>query len=128
MHRGWFAAPGALALVLLIGLVAMAAYHAGGGGHEVVLTTGSTGETVHLWRGHGWRDGGGFFPFFFLFPLLSFFLVFLLFRALFWGGPRWQSYRGEGGPMHRRFEEWHREAHADDRTHAHDAAPPKSDE
>ena len=51
--------------------------------------------------------GFGFGPLSCLFPILGFFLLFGLFRLIFWGGG-WR--RGWGGP-HGGLEEWHRRAH-----------------
>lgn len=51
---------------------------------------------------HPFGLGFGFFGF--LFPLLFFFLIFALFKGLFWGG--WRGPYGAG-----RYEEWHRKAH-----------------
>jgi hypothetical protein len=56
--------------------------------------------------------GFGFGLFGCLVPLLFFFLIFGLFRAIFWGGPwgwRGRHYWGQGVPPG--FEEWHRQAH-----------------
>jgi hypothetical protein len=57
------------------------------------------------------RWGFGIGPLGCLFPILGFFLLFLLFRGLFWGwGGGWGRHGWGGGP-HDRFEEWHRRAH-----------------
>ncbi len=56
--------------------------------------------------------GFGFFPFGCLFPLLGILLVFLLVRAVFWGG-RWGGPRHWDGGVPPRFEEWHRRAHGE---------------
>jgi hypothetical protein len=96
---------GVLAATVLLG-VAGVAYQAGQH-HEVVTRTVGDGEVVRVvggygygGYGHGW--GGGFF----LFPLLTILLVFLLFRGVRWGGYRggWGGGYGPCGPQ--------REAHA----------------
>jgi len=53
-----------------------------------------------------WRFGYGFFPFF---PLVFVLSWFFLVRALFWRGG-WGRHYGSGVPP--AFEEWHRRAHA----------------
>jgi hypothetical protein len=117
-----------LAIVLAIVLV--------GGGIYVAYTTGfdngavaaaapgdngivgdGTG-TVVVDRHYGWHGGFGFFPFFFLFPLLFFFLIFGAFRARRWGGGPGSGWGGGPGGwvppkemMEQRLTEWHKNAH-----------------
>lgn len=54
-----------------------------------------------------WSFGSGFFPFFPLFVVLSWFF---LARALFWRGGWGRHYRFDGVPP--AFDKWHRRAHA----------------
>ena len=64
----------------------------------------------------GWgRHGGGFFPGFFIFPILFFCFIFLLVGGLFRGGP-WRGGPGSAwsGHWNDRFEEWHRDQHKGD--------------
>jgi len=66
----------------------------------------------------GWGWGGGPFGFIgCLFPLLFFFLIFGLFRGLFWRPWGW-GHRGGWGPGGGKgappmFEEWHKRAHGE---------------
>ena len=80
--------------------------------------TGDGTGTVIVGRPYGWHGGFGFFPFFFLFPLLFFFLIFGAFRHRRWGGgpgPGWGGGPGGWGPpkeiMDQRLTEWHKHAH-----------------
>jgi hypothetical protein len=112
--RGWFLVPVVL-IGLLIGSLAIAAathWDDDDRGPRVVQVTSPSGDTaggtqvieVHE---RGWH-GGGFFPGFFLFPLLFFLLIGWLVFGLFRRG-------GPGGPWRGgRFEEWHRQQHAGD--------------
>jgi hypothetical protein len=63
----------------------------------------------YMWH-RPWGFGFGFFPFGFLFVLLWFFAI----RGLFWRRSRWWGDHDRGIP--RRFEEWHRRAHEQDRS------------
>ncbi|HJZ71932.1 MAG TPA: hypothetical protein VKE51_09330 [Vicinamibacterales bacterium] len=59
-----------------------------------------------------WGFGFGFFPFAPLFFILFWILIF---RALFWRGPRWgrgYGYACAPGGVPPAFDEWHRRAHA----------------
>jgi hypothetical protein len=75
----------------------------------------------HYGPGFGrWGGGFGFGPLGCLFPILGFFLLFALFRGLFWRGGwggGWGGGRGWGGGPHGgpqgAFEEWHRRAHGE---------------
>jgi hypothetical protein len=113
MRRAWAIAA---LLVLILGGVAIGigAYNAGV--HHGLAQANGASQVVRV-VGPG---AYGFFPFgFFLFPLF-FILVFVLFRAAFWGR-RWG---GPGGPDHGHWgpgfgpegrraalDEWHRQKH-----------------
>jgi len=58
-------------------------------------------------RPWGWGFGWGFGPFFFL---AVWFLMFAVFRGLFWGGMYRRGWYGPGWGG-QRFDEWHRRAH-----------------
>ena len=115
----------ALLVAALFAAVGAGAYHAGmigaapGGGHIVRVVPGPG----YYW---GYRAGWGFFPGFFLFPLV----LLLILVAVFWRRP-WHRHwgyglgagPGTGGPggepqgwvprgPRQYFEEWHRQAHA----------------
>ncbi len=92
---------GVLAATVLIG-VAGIAYNAGHRA-EVVTRTVSDGEVVRVVGGYGYGWGHGPGGGFFLFPLLTVLLVFLLIRAV--RGGRWGGGHGDW------FEERHRRAH-----------------
>ena len=101
-----------LTLVLVAGAVAVGAYAYNAGVAQGLV---QSGQLVAPEAGAGPYPyyGGPFFwhrPFGFgfgflgcLFPLLFFFLIFALFKGLFWG---WRGPNGAG-----RYEEWHRKAH-----------------
>jgi hypothetical protein len=114
-----------LALVLIAGAVSLGAYAYNLGVAQGLAQSGTLSD---LPPGAEMRPylyyGGPFWfyrPFGFGFfgcfgPLLFFFLIFVLFRGLWWGG-RWGSGPGwKHGPWDKdippRFEEWHRQAHS----------------
>jgi hypothetical protein len=75
------------------------------------IRDGTAPPYPYMWhRPWGFGPGFGFFPFGLLFVLLWFFAL----RGLFWRRSRWWSDDGRGIP--RRFEEWHRRAHEQDRS------------
>ncbi|MGH9895504.1 MAG: hypothetical protein ACREA0_26675 [bacterium] len=113
-----------LAVVLTVVLVGVGIYVAYQNGYETgALTAAAAGAddggstTVDRGWGHrggpGWGYGGfGFFPFFWILPLLFFFLIFSAFRRRGpWGGGDW-------GPRHEyiegRFRDMHDRAHKDE--------------
>ena len=124
--RGWFVVP-VLLLGLLIGgatVAAVAHWDDDDRGPRVVQVTSPSGNTqgtqVIEVHDRGWHRGG-WFPGFFLLPLLFFLLIIFCIGAFFrrgWGGP--------GGPWrghwNDRFEEWHREQHRGDAPPAPPAA------
>ena len=126
MRRGWLIVP--LVLVVLLGIGAsVAAYNAGErhGTNEAVAqiqTEQANGEPVNVVHVVDEGHGHFFFPGFFLFPLLFFFLIVAVAR----GAWRWGGGRGPGGwhgpgpwddEGRKRFEdrarEWHRQEHGD---------------
>jgi hypothetical protein len=108
MRRGSRIGFAILTLVLAVAIGA-SAYHWG-----YVNGLGAHGQAVVGTVGYG-----GFFPFgFFLFPLLFFFLIFGLGRALFWGGHGWHGHDHPHGPMgpggwdrRAQMEDWHLRQH-----------------
>jgi hypothetical protein len=113
-----------VALVLIAGAISLGTYAynlgvAQGLAESVKLTDLPPGAEVRPYPYYGgpfWFHRPFGFGFFGCFgPLLFIFLIFLLFRGLWWGGrwgygPGWKyGYRGQGIPP--MFEEWHRQAH-----------------
>jgi hypothetical protein len=109
-----------LLVLVLIGLlvgIGSYAYNAGlaqglaDGGR---LTPPAQGVTPYPYYGPFFYRpfGFGFGLFGFIGPLIAFFVIFALLRAIFWGG-RWgwrgQHHYSEGVPP--MFDEWHRRAH-----------------
>ena len=113
-----------LALVLIAGAASLAVYAYNAGvvqglvesGKLTDLPPGAEGRLYPYYGGPFWFHRPFGFGFFGCFgPLLFFFLIFLLFRALWWGGP-WGWRHGLkhdhwNGGVPPRFEEWHRQAH-----------------
>ena len=113
-----------LVLVLIAGAVSLGAYAYNIGVAQGLAQSGQLGD---LPPGAEMRPypyyGGPFWfyrPFGFGFlgcfgPLLFLFLIFVLFRGLWWGGrwgygPGWRHGHGDKG-IPSRFEDWHRQAH-----------------
>jgi hypothetical protein len=113
MRRGWGIVAAILG-VLLVVAIAAGAYHAGADVRPV-----DGGQVVAV--GPGWH-GAWFFPFGFLFFLLTIVAIVMLVRFAI-GGPRWWHGSGYGPWMHgpwgddarahmeQRFDEWHRRQH-----------------
>lgn len=112
-----------LALVLIVALIGVGvyAYDLGVGqglaqsGKLVAPSTGVAPVPFYggpfFYRPFGW--GFGFLGC--LFPLLFFFLIFALFRGLWWRGAGWGGRYGPwGNGVPPRFEEWHRRLHEGD--------------
>src|SRR5688572_11313312 len=100
MFRGWFLAPVlVVGLLIAAGIGAAIAHHGwdeGDRGPRVVQVTSPSGtadgtQVIEV-HDRGWGHGG-FFPGFFLFPLLFFFLIVWLVGGFFRGG--WRG--GPGG-------------------------------
>jgi hypothetical protein len=113
-----------LAVVVGIGVYAYDVGVAQGIAQNPNLTAPSNGVAPYPFYGRGFffRPFGFGFGFLgCLFPLLFFFLIFGLFRAIFWGGRwGWGGPRRWGGPggqwengVPSRFEEWHKRAHGE---------------
>jgi hypothetical protein len=114
-----------LALVLIAGVVSLGvfAYNVGvaqglaESGKLTDLPPGAEGRLYPYYGGPFWYHRPFGFGFFGCFgPLLFILLVFVLVRALWWGGPwgwghGWKHGYGDRGvpPM---FDEWHRQAHS----------------
>lgn len=104
---------GLTAVALIIGALVI-----GVGGYELGVAQNIAGQvpagtTPYLYP-HFWGFGLPFFAF--LFPLLGFFLVFALIRAVVWGGHHGYGYRYRPWRYHDpedMLEEWHREAHGE---------------
>ncbi|MGH8957370.1 MAG: hypothetical protein ACRDVK_01715 [Acidimicrobiia bacterium] len=111
-----------LAVVLTVVLVGVGLYAAYQSGYDNAALTAATaagaddtGSRVVVDRGWGHRGYGfGFFPFFWIFPLLFFFLIFSAFRRR---GP-WGPGGADWGPRHEyvegRFRQMHDRAHKDE--------------
>ena len=103
-------------------LVGAAIYVAYQNGYESgAITAAATGaedgtSTVVVDRGWGHRGYGfGFFPFFWIFPLLFFFLIFSAFRRRGpWGGPGGGDWGSRHEYIEGRFREMHDQAHKDE--------------
>jgi hypothetical protein len=124
--RGWFLVPVLLIGLLIAGAIGAAIAHDrwddDDRGPRVVQVTSpangsSSATTPQVIEIHdrGWRHHGGFFPGFFLFPLLFILLIFWLVGGLFrrgWHGGDpdgpWRSHWND------RFEDWHRQQHSGD--------------
>ncbi len=136
MRNGmWRGVASAIVLLLVVGVVAMFAYHFGetrgiaaaAGGGAGFVGPGHPGPE-YMGRGYGMHGGGFFFFPFLLFPI-GLFLFFGLLRMAFFGfgGRRHWMHHGMCGddqPMRARMEEWHREAHRTDASVSAPAAPP----
>src|SRR3954452_8458050 len=98
MFRGWFLAPVLIIGLLIAGGIGAAIAHGGWDdddrGPRVVQVTSpasssgstTTPQVVEI-HDSGWgHHRGGFFPGFFIFPILFFFLIFWLVGGLFRGG------------------------------------------
>ncbi|HEX5721299.1 MAG TPA: hypothetical protein VFZ06_00960 [Acidimicrobiia bacterium] len=111
-----------LAIALAVVLVGAAIYVAYQNGYESgAITAAATGaedgaSTVVVDRGWGHRGYGfGFFPFFWIFPLLFFFLIFSAFRRRGpWGGPGGGDWGSRHEYIEGRFREMHDQAHKDE--------------
>ncbi len=108
-----------LAIVLILVAVAVVGnglYRAGvarGLSDAARIAPPPPGTVPYPYYGPYWHPGPFGFGFFgFLFPLLFLFLLFGVFRAIFWrrhwGGPHGEWKAGGLPPM---FEQWHRRAH-----------------
>ena len=77
-----------------------------------IAEAGDNGQTLVVedrWRGRG---GYGFFPFFWIFPLLFFFLIFGAFRRRgSWGGPGGGHWDSRQEFIEGKFREMHDKAH-----------------
>ena len=124
--RGWILAPVLLIGLLIAGGIGAAIAHGGWDGDDrgprvVQVTspangsgTATTPQVIEIHDG-GWRHHGGFFPGFFLLPLLFFFLIFWCIGGFFRRGWRGGGPGGTwGGHWNDRFEDWHRQQHAGD--------------
>jgi hypothetical protein len=103
-----------LALVLIVVAVSLGSYVynlgvAQGVAQSVRLSDLPPGAAVAPYPYYYGGPFGFYRPFGFFGPLLFFFLFFLLFRGLWWGG-RWER----GVPP--AFEEWHRRVHREEQT------------
>ena len=77
----------AIVLVLVLASVgAYVAYNVGFDNGAIAANVAENGSAVVVDRGYGWHGGFGFFPFFWIFPLLFFFLLVGAFRR---GPSRW---------------------------------------
>jgi hypothetical protein len=108
--------------VVIVGIGIYAAYQSGFESGTLTASAAQTaadGNRTIVVADRGWGHGGwgfGFFPFFWLFPLLFFFLIFSAFRRRGpWGGGGW-------GPRHEYFEGRFREMH--DRAHQQEGGGP----
>lgn len=110
MNRKWLFGIGAGVLVAAaLILVGAGAYRAGERRANDVEVLRDGGETVRTVIVDDWHRGGGFFPGFFLFPLIIIGIVLLVAsRRRAWCGPRPYGY----GP-HESLDDWHRRAHGD---------------
>ncbi|GAB4421058.1 MAG: hypothetical protein Fur0044_18300 [Anaerolineae bacterium] len=114
-----------LALVLMAGAVSIGVYSYNAGVAQGLIESGKLTDLPPGAEGRMYPYYGGPFlfhrPFGFGFlgcfgPLLFLFLIFALFRGLWWGGP-WGWRRGWRHDYHSRgvppmFDEWHRQAHS----------------
>jgi hypothetical protein len=114
-----------LALVLMTGAVSIGVYSYNAGVAQGLIESGKLTDLPPGAEGRVYPYYGGPFlfhrPFGFGFlgcfgPLLFLFLIFALFRGLWWGGP-WGWGRGWRHDYHSRgvppvFDEWHRQAHS----------------
>ncbi len=119
--RTWWRVVLAIALVFLIGAVAVGAYQAGVS-TAVVQSGAPAGAAPYAY--YGWHPFGfGFGLFGFLGTLLFLILIFALIRAVVFGGRRggwghgprgrWDGHGDRWSGAHDVFETWHREAHGD---------------
>ena len=110
-----------LALLLIVVLASLGNYVynlgvAQGVAQSVKLSDLPPGAAVAAYPYYYGGPFGFYRPFGFLGPLLFFFLIFFLFRGLWWGGrwgrgSGWRYDHGERG-VPPAFEEWHRRAHS----------------
>ncbi len=103
-----------LAMAVAVG-IGVTAYQVGLDQNVAVEVAETTGDGTVVVTGPGWNRGFfPFFPFGFLFPILFILLIFGLFRAMWWRGPRWGGGPPPSGhePWEGHLEAWHREAHA----------------
>ena len=118
LGRGWFLVPTLLVgLVVGGGIAAAVAHWDDDDDPRVVRVTAPSGDSttavpqvieVHDRGERHW----GFFPGFFLFPLIFFGLIWLVCGGVWRRGPHGGRPGGWGG----HFEEWHRQQHAGDPT------------
>lgn len=106
---------GVLTLVL-VGIVAAVAYHAG---QVTTVVATRAGDGTVYYPAYGW----GFFPFFGLFPLLVLVILLVVLFRRPWGRGHWGGgggwYGRPGGvppAVDDRLKEWHRQAHGDSST------------
>ena len=107
MNRKWLLGigTGVLVTAALI-LVGAGAYRAGERNSNDVAVIREGGETVRTVIVDDWHRGAGFFPGFFVFPLIIIGIVLLVAsRRQAWYGPRY----GPNGSL----DEWHRRAHGE---------------
>jgi hypothetical protein len=106
---------GALLLTLLVGTaVGVLSYNAGVS-HGLAIAPAASGTAAvpampyGYYRPWGWGFGWGFAPLFFL--GFWWFLMFGIFRGLWWGGGMYRHGGYGPGWRTRAFDEWHRRAH-----------------
>ena len=112
MNRKWLLGigTGVLVTAALI-LVGAGAYRAGERNSNDVAVIREGGETVRTVIVDDWHRGSGFFPGFFVFPLIIIGIVLLVAsRRQAWYGPR--PYHDGYGP-NGSLDEWHRRAHGE---------------
>jgi hypothetical protein len=95
----------AFGVVLLSAVAAFIAYNAGFS-HGIAQNISAQGTPVPFVYGWYRPWGFGFGPIFFIV-----FLWFLVFRGLWWRGPRWRHAYYQGASLPPAFDEWHRRAH-----------------
>lgn len=131
-----------IVLALLVAAIGIGAYQLGvqaGVAQDVGTTVAPAVGPAVAYYGYGWHPFGfGFFGFFG--TLLFFLLIFVLIRAVVfggrgrrWGGPGYGGPRGwRGGPWenHARetFEDWHRDAHEGRTARSGSESGPRSDD
>ena len=109
--------------VVLVGVGIYVAYESGFENGAISAAVHEDGTSTVVVANRGWGHRGyGFFPFFWIFPLLFFFLIFSAIRRRGpWGGGGWGP-PGDWGSRHEYIEGRFREMH--DRAHQAPEAPP----